>query len=349
MPQPYRLLIVDDSPMIRESIREIAIANGRFEVVGEAENGGQALRMVAELAPDLISLDIVMPGMNGISALKYLMINFPTPTVMVSSLTQEGAEETFDALRYGAASFIPKPSKLDDKREIGKIAEEIHTKFTWAAQVRIEALRYIRVRRNGVPQGGGVPAQRVVALGAHEGGYSALMKIIPHLRADLPVSYVVVLYEHDAYVDAFVQYLQDYAMLEVRRAMDGAPLLAGTCHIAAGEDYVTTRHHQAGHHQNGLALHVHRAPFESQKGSINRLFYSLAETIGERATGVVLSGSGDDGAEGMEELLRVGGTGVVQEPTSCLVREMPEQTLARCAVSHRVTDQRLAEWLNGLA
>jgi two-component system, chemotaxis family, protein-glutamate methylesterase/glutaminase len=306
MSKPYRLLIVDDSPMIRESIREIVIAGGRFEVVGEAADGGQALRMVAELAPDLISLDIVMPGMNGISALKYLMINFPTPTVMVSSLTQEGAEETFDALRYGAVSFIPKPSKLDDRREIEQIAREIETKFLWAAQVEIEALRYIRVRRHQGVAGGGTPAQRVVALGAHEGGYSALMKIIPHLRPDLPVSYLVVLYEHDAYVDAFVRYLQDYALLEVRRATDGAPLMGGTCYIAAGEDYVTTRHHQGG-----LALHVHRAPFESQKGSINRLFYSLAETLGERAVGVVLSGSGDDGAEGMEELLRVGCIGAV--------------------------------------
>ena len=341
MPKPYRLLIVDDSPMIRESIREIVVANGRFEVVGEAENGGQALRMVAELAPDLISLDIVMPGMNGISALKYLMINYPTPTVMVSSLTQEGAAETFDALRYGAVTFIPKPSKLDDRREIDKIGEEIQTKFAWAAQVRIEALRYIRVRRNAPLVGNGAPARRVVALGAHEGGYSALMKTLPQLRADLPVAYVVVLYEHDQYVDAFIEYLQDYCMVQVRRASNGAPLLGGVCYIAAGEDYVTVRH-DGGR----LALHVHRAPFESQKGSINRLFYSLGEVLAERGVGVVLSGSGDDGAEGVEELLRVGALGVVQEPQSCLVREMVETAMQRCPVEHQVSDQRLGDWLN---
>jgi len=341
MSQPYRLLIVDDSAMIREAIRDIVLADGRFDVVGEAENGGQALRMVAELAPDLISLDIVMPGTNGISALKYLMINYPTPTVMVSSLTQEGATETFEALRYGAVTFIPKPSKLDDKRQIDKVAAEIRTKFAWAAEVRLEALRYIRVRREDVSEIPGGPARHVVAMGGHEGGYSALMKVIPHLRADLPASYVVVLYEHAEYVDAFVAYLQQFSSLQVMRAVDGAPLLAGCCYIAAGEDYVTARHDGAA----GLALHVHPAPFESQKGSINRLFYSLGEILGDRTVGVVLSGSGDDGAEGLEELLRIGAVVGVQEPSSCLVREMPEQSLARCPIEHRVSDCRMAEWL----
>ena len=339
---PYRLLIVDDSPEVRRSIIDIVEPDGRFEVVGEAEQGAQALRMVSELEPDVISLDIVMPGMNGITALKHLMINRPTPTVMVSSLTREGEESSMEALRFGAVTFVPKLSRLEE-RDLSQQADDIVTKLLWAAQVEVEAIRYIRAYPSTEMQGIGGPCRTVAAIGAHEGGYSALMKIIPRLKPAPDIGWIVVLYEPGRYVDAFVEYLERYSTLSIRRAEDGAPLVGGVCHIAAGDDYVTLRHDGNGH-----ALHVHPAPFDSQKGSINRVFFSLAEVMQQHSVGVVLSGSGDDGAEGMAEIDRVGGTVIVQDPRSCLVKEMAENIIALNPSIRVIPDGHIADEMSAM-
>ena len=340
--QKYRLLIVDDSPMIRQSIAEIVARDGRFEVVGMAESGSEALRMVDSLNPDVISLDIVMPGMNGITTLKHLMINHPTPTVMLSSLTQEGATITFDSLRYGALDFIPKPSKLAEQ-SFGDQASDILQKFAWAATVQNESIRYIRAKTIGEEQIPPRAAEHVVALGAHEGGYSALMKILPKISAKTSACFIGVLYERPDNVDAFVQYLQRYCAIKVARATDGAPLKAGYCYITSGSDYVTLQPLEGE-----IALHVHPAPFQSQKGSINRLLFSVADMMTDRSVGIVLTGSGDDGFEGMEEVSRMGGRTMVQEPTTCLVDEMPTNVINRGRVDDIVADSHIAQRLNEL-
>ena len=340
--QPIKVLIVDDSPIIRQSIADIVLSDGSFEVVGMAESGREALRMVDTLQPDVISLDVVMPGMNGITTLKHLMINHPTPTVMVSSLTTEGATITFDALRYGALDFIPKPSKLTGGSLRAQSAEIVQ-KLTWASSVEIEAIRYIRTQENPQNNIGDKSAEFVVGLGAHEGGYSSLMKILPKLSSDTSACYIAVLYEYPENVDAFVNYLQRYCSIKVARAVDGAPLKAGYCYITAGVDYVTLQ--PLG---GEIALHVHPAPFDSQKGSINRLLFSVADIMTDRSMGIVLTGSGDDGFEGIDEISRMGGKTLIQEPSTCLVDEMPSNALNRCQVDDVAPDHEIAQRLNDL-
>lgn len=339
--RPIRVLVVDDSPAIRQKIVDILVADGRFEVVGEAENGSQALRMITELEPDVVSLDIIMPGMNGITALKYLMIHHPTPTVMISSLTQEGAEASMESLRFGAVDFVPKPSALEPG-SLDEQAAEMTEKLAWAARVEIDALRYIRARPSPEHPGVGTePCGAVVAMGAHEGGYAALMKILPQIDPDVPVAWIIILYEHSRYVDSFIEYMNHFCGVELRRAVDGAPLNGGLCYVAAGEDYVTL--HPT---PEQFQLHVHPAPFDSQKGSINRIFYSIADVLGERCGGVVLSGSGDDGFEGLEEIMRVGGNAILQEPGSCLVKEMVELALRQGSAAEVIPDSAIAKRLN---
>lgn len=341
MQQSFRMLVVDDSPKVRQAIVDIVSADGRFDVVGEASDGAEALRMAAQLRPDVISLDIIMPGMNGITALKHLMINNPTPTVMISSLTQEGAESTMEALRFGAVDFIPKPSKLAEE-DIGQQGRAIVTKLEWAARVEIDAIRYIRAQpqseKNGRIEN---PSEHVVAIGAGEGGYAALMKIVPHLDPHTAGCFVVVLYENGPNVNAFIDYLDRYSRVKVRRAQDGAPLLTGVCYIAAGEEYVTLRHGR-----KGMALHVHPAPFGSQRGSLNRVLYSAADMMAGRCTGVVLSGAGDDGMEGVEEIARVGGEVIIQDPRSCLVKEMAQNAAGQVAMGKILSDTFIASELN---
>jgi two-component system chemotaxis response regulator CheB len=339
MGESRRVLVVDDVEMVRESIIDIINIMDGFEVAGEASNGAEALRQVEGLNPDLITLDVVMPGMNGITALKHLMINHPTPAVMISSLTQEGAESAFESIRFGAVDFIPKLSKLD---EIGleKQREEVITKLRWAAKVDVESIRYIPASSSDGLAEASQRTERLVAIGAAQGGYASLMKILPRLPHDFPATLVAVLYEHERYVDAFVDYINRYCRIRVERAVDGAALRAGVCYISAGEDYVTLRHVEGG-----VGLHVHPAPFDSQRGSFNRVLYSATDMLGDKVAGLVLSGTGDDGAEGLAEVARVGGLALVQSPSTCLVPEMAETALAYSGEGEVVSDPHVADQL----
>lgn len=344
MNNPYKLLVVDDSKIMRRLITGLFEVDANIQVVGEATDGIEALTNISRLDPDVITLDINMPGMDGLTTLKHLMIRSPKPTVMLSTLTQEGAKTTFDALRYGAVDFITKPTRLDGN-ELDAQAQDIIAKVNLAAAVALESVRYIRA----MPRDKAAPAtprrcDRLVVLGAAEGGYGALLKIIPHLRPDAPVAYLAVLYAATPHVEAFARYLDGYSAVRVKRAADGEPIESGVCYLSAGVDYTTVRAHDGQ-----MILQVHRAPFASRRGSIDRLLFSVAEVMRQRAAGIVLSGSGEDGSEGLEEIHRMGGVAIVQDPQSCLHKDMAQAALARCHPDFTLSDSKIATIVNGLS
>ncbi len=345
MNEPYKLLIVDDSKMMRKAIRAVFSADDRIEVAGEAADGEAALEIIPQIDPDVVTMDVNMPVMDGLTTLKHMMIETPKPTVMLSTLTLEGASVTFDALKFGAVDFVPKPSKLDESKLEGQ-EETVVRKVALAAQVEIEAIRYIKDSPKGESAG---PREQVacnhfIAMGAAEGGYGALLKIVPHLRPELPAAYLAVLYAASQHVDAFARYLDNYSSVRVKRAADGLPVEGGVCYLGAGEEYVTVQS------RNGnLFLLVHPAPFKSiseRRGSINMMMFSAAEVMGSRAAGIVLSGSGDDGAEGLAEIIRSGGSTLVQDPKSCLYKEMAKSALNRCEPDHVIPDMTIASTVN---
>lgn len=341
---PCKLLVVDDSKIMRRLIVEVFDSDDKIEVVGEATDGIEALNSISRLAPDVITLDITMPGMDGLTTLKHLMIRSPRPTVMLSNLTREGERTTFDALRYGAVDFIAKPTRLEGG-ELEAQAQDIIAKVNLAAAVALESVCYIRATPRDRAAAPTAPrcCDRVVVLGAAEGGYGALLKIIPRLRPELPAAYLAVLYAAPSHVEAFARYLNDYSGVRVKRAVDGEPVEAGVCYLGAGVEYLTvvTR--------NGrLVLQIHPAPFASRRGSIDRLMFSVAEALKGQAVGVVLSGSGEDGSEGLEEIHRVGGIAIVQSPQSCLHKGMAHAALARCHPDVVLSDVKIAVTLNGL-
>lgn len=344
MNSPCKLLVVDDSKIMRRFITELFAADRRIQIVGEAVNGLDALAKMSQLAPDVITLDINMPGMDGLTTLKHLMIRSPKPTVMLSTLTQEGAKITFDALRYGAVDFIAKPSRLEGD-ELAAQAEELTAKVRLAAAVALDSVQYIRVSPHDKNRPALKPdrCERLVVIGAAEGGYGALLKIIPQLRANAPVAYLVVLYTAPPHLDAFIQYLNSYSGLPVRRAVDRAIIEPGVCYFGAGSEYITV---VADDRQ--FSLQVHRAPFASRRGSIDRLMFSVAETLKQQAAGVILSGAGEDGSEGLEEIQRMAGVALVQDPQSCLHKDMAVAALARCRPDYLFSDAKIAEVVNGL-
>lgn len=336
--KPIRLLIVDDSRLIRAAVRRLFETDGQVQVVGEAANGREALDLLPSLKPDVITLDINMPVMDGLSTLKHIMIKHPTPTVMFSALTREGATETFDALRFGAIDFMLKPSqsKGDDVAEQERL---ILQKVKIAAGVEIGGVRLLRTghRKSETRPSEAVDTEGIVVLGASEGGYGALLKIIPQLPSDLPLTYMVILYAAPAHVAAFADYLNANSAIAVQRARHEAPLQAGTCYLASGSEYVSLCA------RNGrMAMQVNPSPFPERRGAINMLMLSASELSQSQTIGVVLSGKGNDGAEGAAEIRRVGGTVIMQEPATCLFQEMVQAALRAGNADHVCSDLEIA-------
>jgi len=340
-----RLLIVDDSPLVRKTLIDLFADEESVQVVGEAENGIEALYSVSRLRPDVITMDISMPGMDGLSALKHIMIKSPTPVVMLSSLTKEGAPITFDALRFGAVDIISKPSAIENSGALDEQSADILSKIEFASQVEVGAIKYIRRKRvvtEPRPAPGGV-AERIVAIGAAEGGYGALLKIIPHLRPDSHTAYLVTLYAAPPHVAAFARYLNSYGELEVKAAEHDEVIRPGVCYLNAGANYMTVHRYGAD-----PVLHVSPAPFASRKGSVDMMLFSTAEVMEGNTTGVILSGCGSDGFEGLEEIDRVGGVTLVQDQHTALCNGMINAALARVKVGHVEPDSRIAAVLNDL-
>jgi two-component system chemotaxis response regulator CheB len=335
-------LIVDDSKLMRRVIADILEKDSRLEVAGEAADGNEALEKIAELTPDVVTLDINMPRMDGITALKHIMIKHPTPTVMLSTLTQEGADITFDALRFGAVDFVHKPSNRQPE-ELENQAQAIVRKVILAADVKLDAVRLNRgkPKPKAFDAGGGHKCKHLCALGASEGGYGALLKVIPHLHPALPAAVLAVLYEASPHVDAFTGYLDKNSAFTVKRAKDGTTIEPGVCYIASGKEYLTVYSFYGEY-----SLSVNASPFPTRRGSINMLLLSLAERAEQNAVGVLLSGAGDDGAEGVCEVMRLGGAAIVQDPETCLHREMPEAAIAQCNGVAVHPDTQIAAALN---
>jgi two-component system chemotaxis response regulator CheB len=339
-----KLFIIDDSKMMRKIIADIFADDELIEVIGEASDGEEALQILPQVNADVVTLDVQMPVMDGLTTLKHMMIQTPVPTVMLSAFTQEGAAVTFDALKYGAVDFVSKPSNVDAADLRGQ-AREVAKKVHLAAGVEIEAARYIRVvRKKGEKkQAARVDCRTIVAIGVAEGGYGTLLKIIPHLSPDLSAAYLVVFYASPKYVDAFVNYLNDHSAIEVKRAVNNDPIEGGVCYIASGEEYLTVQQ-EKGHN----VLHVCPAPFATQKGSINMLMFSVAEMMKDSSLGIILTGLGNDGVEGMAEIIRVGGKALVQDPRGCLYRTMPEAALAEFKEVLIIADTKIAAAVNEL-
>lgn len=340
--EPVKVLVVDDSKLIRKVLRQIIESNGRFKVAGEAENGQKALDILSDTRPDVITLDINMPVMDGLTALKHIMIKRPTPTVMISALTKEGAVETFEALKYGAIDFLPKPSQVKGA-DLNAQRDHILHKLDLAAGVQIESVRYLRrssQTKHNENQNSG-PCEFVLTIGAADGGYGTLLNVIPGLRRDLSAAYVAVLHQAPHHVDAFVRYLDHCSQLAVKRATEGAQLQPGSCYLAAMHELVTFD--KSG---EGLHLKVKTSSESNGPGAVDTMMQSASFVLGNRSAGIILSGTGNDGIEGLASILEAGGATFVQNPVNCLFKETPSFAIEAFTIDSVVSDKQMAGAIN---
>ena len=338
---PIRVLVVDDSPFMRKSIQKMLEGAPDIQVVGTARDGLDALEKVDELDPDIITLDIEMPRMDGLTALKKIMAGSPRPVLMLSSLTQEGAQATLDALSAGALDFIPKESSFATM-SILNIQQELQEKIRRLAttpKFKRPVDRSPRAvpgapapaslpppppPRPAVPrQASGElassPVAELIVLGSSTGGPKALQELLPALPGNLPVPLLIVQHMPSTFTKPFADRLNTLCQVTVKEAEHGEPLKAGTVYIARGGIHMLYRQRGAQalvEHSLDPASSIHRP-------SVDVLFQSVHEQCNRQVLAVILTGMGNDGAKGMDLLKQKGAHTLAEAEETCVVYGMP--------------------------
>jgi two-component system chemotaxis response regulator CheB len=323
------VLVVDDSALIQTLISEIINAEPDMHVVGVAVDPYAAREKIKALNPDVITLDVELPRMNGLEFLERLMRLRPTPVVMVSSLTGSGASTTLRALELGAVDFVLKPN-IDVQNGLAELAADLTEKIRAAAAARV--VRYVeRDPAKSLSADTVLPAEAsagirsdetIIVIGASTGGTEALKDVLERIPRNAP-PILVTQHMPPGFTKSFAERLDRLCQIDVCEATSGLRLLAGNAYIAPGSAHLlVTRRGLVGH--TGLS---DGPPVNRHRPSVDVLFHSATETYGKRAIGVILTGMGKDGAEGMAELHAAGAFTVAQDEASCVVFGMPKAAI----------------------
>ena len=320
---PLRVLVVDDSVFNRRSIGEILAQSPEIEVVGKAADGEEALRLVANLKPDCITLDLEMPRMDGFTFLRILMTKMPTPVVVVSSYSQK--ENVFKALELGALDFVAKPERFSDP-DLGGIRDQLVSKVLLARSVRLGmpvARRAVDVAPAPVEpqkQKQLVPPKNVIAVASSTGGPSALMEIFTRFPVNYRNAVVIAQHMPDKFTRTFAERLSRRGALKVAEAQDQDVVAEGNGFVCPGRHCMELEVSPRG----TMKLRV-TPPGERDRyvPSADRLLTSVAAGLGRRAIGVILTGMGDDGVEGARKIIEAGGMVIAESEESAVVYGMP--------------------------
>ena len=342
MNDPTRVLVVDDSALMRKLIPQILASDDSIKVVGTAMDGTFGLKKIAELKPQVVTLDLEMPGLSGIDTLKEIMRRYRVPVIVVSSHSTQGASITLQALGLGAFDFVAKPQ--DVAARMPEIATQLITKIKAAAECNGSRMKPLPEdgRRAEKPSSVSTNAPtRVVAVGISTGGPNALQYMLSQLPGDFPGSIVVVQHMPDGFTDMFARRLDESCAIKVKEARSADLLLAGRVLICPGSRHIKVKRLPLGDVvvlTDDTRVHGHRP-------SADVLFKSVAEEFGSRGIAVLMTGMGDDGAEGMGYVKAAGGMTIAQSEDSCVVFGMPKAAIDRGYVVRIVSLDALANTL----
>ncbi|HEV2688211.1 MAG TPA: chemotaxis response regulator protein-glutamate methylesterase [Bryobacteraceae bacterium] len=323
--QPVRVLIVDDSAVVRRLLSEVLAADPELEVVGAAGNGSLALTRIPEVKPDLVTLDIEMPGMDGLATITEIRKRYPKlPVIMFSSLTERGASATLDALARGASDYVTKPTNAgtaDAGRQ--RVREELIPKIKSLCAVREKFIQPLPSPVVAAPRR--APARiDIVAIGASTGGPNALAEVVPQFPADFPVPIVIVQHMPPLFTRLLADRLNRGARLTVQEGQEGGKVESGQVWIAPGDQHMTVTRKGTD-----IVLALKQDPPENScRPAVDVLFRSVAETYGANALAVVLTGMGSDGTRGAQVIRAAGGEVMVQDEASSVVWGMPGSVVA---------------------
>lgn len=327
-----KVLIVDDSAFMRNALTSMLSSDPEIKIVGTARDGLEAIEKVVSLAPDIVTMDVEMPRMDGLTALKNIMEKNPVPVIMVSSLTVDGAKVTLDALDLGAVDFIPK-NLSELSINIVKIREMLLDKIKQIAKKGINRRRMaLPARRPSVTKAEETPrafpvrttGERrvgIVSIGTSTGGPKALQEIIPKLPKDFPVPIVIAQHMPANFTGPFAERLNQLSQISVKEAEDGELLKNGVVYIAPGRGHMRVKRVRGI--ETVISISENKEDF-IYRPSVDALMASVSEFFPGRSLGVILTGMGNDGVKGLAELKKSGGRIFAQDEETCVVYGMPK-------------------------
>jgi two-component system chemotaxis response regulator CheB len=329
-----KVLVVDDSALVRTLLSEIIRDTPGLELVGAAPDAFVARDMVNQFSPNVITLDVEMPRMDGLSFLEKLMAARPTPVVMISTLTEEGADATLRALELGAVDFLPKP-KIGVSEGIREYAELIVEKIVAAASVRVKPLR--QVVRKDVAENEKVnptkihSTEKIIAIGASTGGTEAIKDLLVQFPAAMPG---IVMTQHmpPGFTRTFAERLNKCTKLHVVEARGGERILPGHAYLAPGGHHLIVSRYGADY----VVKLSDMEPVHRHRPAVDVMMDSVAQAGGKNVIGILLTGMGKDGAQGMLEIRNQGGYTFAQDEESCVVYGMPKEAVAVGGVDQTV-------------
>lgn len=342
---PYKVLIVDDSAVVRQAMQAILSEDPELEVMGVASDPIHAADQIRRQVPDVITLDVEMPRMDGISFLRRLMAQRPVPVVMCSSLVTDHSETLMQALEAGAVDIVCKP-QLGVREFLNESCQSLRDAVKGAAQARIHPRRAITVEKKLTadavlaPPGTRAMArttETIIAIGASTGGTEALRELLSALPSDCPP---ILLVQHmpPGFTKAFAERLNTLCKITVKEACNGDRMLTGHALIAPGNYHTMLTRSGANY-----AVEVRDGPLVSRhRPSVDVLFRSVARTAGKNAIGVIMTGMGDDGAKGMSEMAASGAYTIGQDEATCVVYGMPNEAKKAGGVKSEVPLHKIA-------
>lgn len=326
-PARIKVAIVDDSALVRAMLTQIINSQPDMQSVGAAPDPLVARELIRSQNPDVITLDVEMPRMDGLEFLEKLMRLRPTPVVMVSTLTERGAETTLRALELGAVDYVSKP-KVDIVRGLGEYADELCEKIRAASRASVRKPAAGAARPPAPSSGMRLAStEKLVLVGASTGGTEAIRELLGGFPPDAPA---IVITQHmpAGFTRSFALRLNDHCKLKVSEAVDGERLLPGHAYIAPGDHHLAVKRSGA----NYVASVTEGAPVNRHRPSVEVLFRSGAACAGPNAIGIMLTGMGKDGATAMRELRDAGAYNFAQDEATCVVFGMPKEAIAAGAV-----------------
>ncbi|RLB44250.1 MAG: chemotaxis response regulator protein-glutamate methylesterase [Deltaproteobacteria bacterium] len=321
MNESIKVLIVDDSVVVRKVFSEQLSKAEGIEVIGTAPDPYVARDKIVKLRPDVITLDIEMPRMDGLTFLKRLMRYYPLPVIIVSSLTQKGSKMAMDALSHGALEVIGKPTS---SYSVAEMTDQLAEKIRAAAKARIKRYTPESELKKTPAYGGSlaVTTNKILAFGASTGGTEALKQVLMQMPPNAP-GIVVVQHMPAKFTASFAERLGELCKIEVKEARDGDKVINGLALIAPGNYHMLLRRSGAQYYvrvKSGPMVH-------HQRPSVDVLFKSVAQYAGANAVGVIMTGMGADGAQGLLEMKNAGGGTIAQDEKSCVVFGMPKEAI----------------------
>ena len=343
MSDRIRVLVVDDSALMRKLIPAILTRDSSIEVIGTAMDGAFALKKIEELHPDVVTLDLDMPRMDGMEALRMIMRRAPLPVILFSTHSKEGGYATLKALALGAVDFLAKP-KDAAAGHLEQIADELIAKIKVAKRAAGRKLPPAVIEESAAPKKGlrsHLPPRRVIAIGISTGGPNALQYVLSQIPADFQSTIVIVQHMPEGFTEMFAKRLDECCALEIHEARSGDLLIAGRVLICPGNRHMMVRRMPRG----DMVVLSDGPPVNGHRPSADVLFHSVAQEFGLTAVGVIMTGMGEDGAEGLGAIKAAGGMTIAQSEDTCVVSGMPRAAILKGHANKIIPLEGLSSYL----